>query len=206
MRDLIQQAAGRFNLAGELAFFGQPILAETLGIGFKGEVTFHNNHAFARFANAKDFNGEGKAVQKLGAQVAFFGVHGADKDKARRVGEGDAFTLNDVHAHGGRIEQHVHDMIIQQVDFIYVQQAAVCSRQNTGIKTALALLNSFFNVEGTNHTVFSCRDRQVDKRGPPGGDGQRFTPGYAFTTFGTPGVGGFGIAAKAAIANDVDFG
>ena len=130
-------------------------------------------HPFARIADAANIHREGKAVQQLRAQVAFFRVHRADQDKARRVGEGDAFALDDVHAHGGRIEQHIHHMVVQQVDFVDVEQAAVGSRQHARLKMTLALLDGFFNIQRAHHAVFGGRNRQVDERGrcgsPPAG-------------------------------------
>ncbi len=110
-----------------------------------------------------DLDRKRKAVQQLRAQVAFFGVHRADQDKARRVGKGDAFALDDVDAHGGRIEQQVDDMIVQQVDFIDIQQAAVGGSQHARLEVALALLDGFLDIQGAHHPVFGGADRQVDK-------------------------------------------
>ena len=111
------------------------------------------------FADAVDFHRKGKAVEQLRAQVAFLRVHGADQDEAGRVREGDALALDDVHAHGSRIEQHIHHVIIQQVDFVDVEQAAVGGRQHAGLEVALALLDGLFDIQGADHAVFGGRNR-----------------------------------------------
>jgi hypothetical protein len=54
-----------------------------------------------RFTQAVDLHRQSEAVQQLRPKVAFLGVHRADQDVAGRVGEGDAFPLDDVHAQGG---------------------------------------------------------------------------------------------------------
>ena len=108
-----------------------------------------------------------KRSSKLRAQIAFFGVHRADQDEAGRVGEGDALALDDVDAHGGRVEQQVHDVIVQQVDFVNIQQAAVGGGQHARLEVALAFLDGFLDIQRTDHAVFGGADRQVDESGLP---------------------------------------
>ena len=83
--DPVHQAAGQLNLVGKLFFLVKPLLAELLRILFKGQVALHDQHAFAGFTDAVDFGRMSKAVQQLRAQVAFFGVHRAHEDEARRM-------------------------------------------------------------------------------------------------------------------------
>ena len=113
--------------------------------------------------NAANLGGEGKAVEQLRAQVAFFGVHGADQDEARRVGKGDALALDHVDAHGSRVEQQVHHVVVEQVDLVDVEQAAVGGSQHTRLEMALALLDGGFDIQRAHHAVFGGADRQVNE-------------------------------------------
>ena len=65
-------------------------------------------------------NAQTKAVQKLRTDVTLFGVHSANQHKACGVRIGNTFTLNSVYAHGSGVQQHVYNVVIQQIDFIYI--------------------------------------------------------------------------------------
>ena len=184
--DLVHQLAGLSIWCESSCFLGQPLLAETFRVGFKSQVALHDHHPLAGVADAVDFNREGKAVEQLRAQVAFFGVHRAHQDEARRVGEGNALALDDVHAHGGRIEQHVHHVVVQQVNFVDIEQPAVGRRQHAGLKMALAFLDGFFDIQRAHHAVFGGGNRQVDERSralPVGSGSPRAS---AFAALGAP--------------------
>ena len=75
--------------------------------------------------DAGHVHGQAEAIQQLRPQIAFFGVHSADKDELSRVGEADSFALDHVHAHGGAVQQQVNHVVVQQVDFVDIEQAAV---------------------------------------------------------------------------------
>ena len=121
------------------------------------------------------------------------------------MAEGDAFPLHDIHAHRSRVKQDIHHVVIQQVDFVDVEQTAVRSRQHAWLKMALALLNRAFDVERANHAVFCGRNWQVDERGFLGFNRQRvFPPNKALTAFRAPGGGLGGVTAKATTADDLD--
>jgi hypothetical protein len=91
-------------------------------------------------------------------------------------------------------------VVVQQVDFVDVEQAAVGSGQDAGLEVPLAFLDGFFDVEGADDPVFSSGDRQVDKGRGAQLDRQRITAGDALAAVGAPGVGPVGVAAEAAVA------
>jgi len=37
------------------------------------------------------------------------------------MGEGDAFSFHHVHAHRCRIQQQVNDVVIEQIDLVYIK-------------------------------------------------------------------------------------
>ena len=101
-----------------------------------------------------------KTIQQLRTQVAFFGVHGADEDEARGVGEADAFALDDVYAHRGGIQQQVDDVVIEQIDFIDIEDAAVGVGEDAGVEMTLALLDGLFDIQRADDAVFGGGDGQ----------------------------------------------
>ena len=74
------------------------------------------------------------------------------------MGEGDAFALDNIDAHGGRVEQQVDHVVVQQVDFINIKQAAVGGCQHARLEVALALLDGFLDIQGADDSVFSGAD------------------------------------------------
>jgi len=101
VRNQVHQLARSLDLGGERLFLRQPFLTEAFRVLLKSNVALHDFHARTFIQNTADFHGEGKAVQQLRAQVAFFRVHGAHQNEARRVAEGNAFAFHNVHAHRG---------------------------------------------------------------------------------------------------------
>ena len=117
-------------------------------------MALHDLHTLGGIVNAAHIDGQGKAVKELRAQVALFRIHRADEDETRRMAETDAFAFDHVHAHRRRVQQQVNHVIVQQVYFVNVENAAIGSRQHAGVELALALLNRFFDVERADHAIF----------------------------------------------------
>ena len=107
----------------------------------------------------------GEAIEQLRAQVAFFGVHGADQHEAGRMLEADALTLDDVDAHSGAVEQQVDHMVVEQIDLVDIEHAAIGRSQHAGFEVALATLDGLFDVQRADHAVFRRTDREVHEGG-----------------------------------------
>ena len=122
-----------------------------------------NFHALGRALDTAHLDRQRETVEQLRTQIAFFRVHRADQDETGRMGEADAFALDHIHAHRRRVQQQINHMIIEQVHFIYIQDATIGIRQHTGVEMAFALLNRFFNIERSDHAVFGRADGQIDK-------------------------------------------
>ena len=41
------------------------------------------------------------------------------------MGERDAFAFHHVNAHGGRVEQNIHDVIIEQIHLVDIEQSSI---------------------------------------------------------------------------------
>ena len=70
----------------------------------------------------------------------------------------DAFTLYGIDAHSGAVQQYIHNMVIQQVNFVHIKDITVGLRQQTGLKNFFTLFDGLLHVERTNHPVFGRTD------------------------------------------------
>ena len=81
---------------------------------------FDYEDAAVEVSHGLDFGAESEAVEQLRAQLALFGVAGADQTEARRVFGGDALALDAVATRSGHVEQKVNEVVFEEVDFINV--------------------------------------------------------------------------------------
>ena len=137
-------------------------------------MPFQDLHPLGGIEYAAYLHAEGEAVQELRTQVAFLGVHGAHEDEAGRVGEADPLPLDDVHPHGRRIEQQVHDVVIEQVDLVHVQQPAVGGGEDARLEVALSLLDGQLDVQRAHDAILSGADGKVHEASATARQGQDF--------------------------------
>ena len=92
-------------------------------------------------------DGETEPVQQLRAQFALLRIHRADQHEPGLVRMGDAVAF-DVHPpHRGGVEQHVDQMIVQQVDLVDVEHAAVRAGQQARRKRVLTVAQHPLQVQ-----------------------------------------------------------
>ena len=109
-------------------------------------------------------DGEPEPVQQLRTQLTLFGVHGADQHETGLVAVRDAVAL-DVHpAHRRGVEQHVDKVVVQQVDLVDVQHAAVRARQQARRERVLTVAQHPLQIQRADHPVLGGADRQLDQR------------------------------------------
>ncbi len=144
---------------------------ETDRIGVEGQAPSDGLGPDRRLPGRRHVNGHAEAVQELGPEVPFFGVHRPDEDKTAGVDVGHAVTFDPVDAARGHVEQDVHQMVGQQVDLVDVQHAAMGGSQETGLKAVLAAGQRRRQVEGADQAVLGRADGQLDEGGRPGQKG-----------------------------------
>ena len=83
----------------------------------------HGRRPLGRIGAGADLHRQPEAVEQLGPEVALLRVHGPDEQEAAGVGVGDALALDPVDPAGGGVEQHVHQVVGQQVDLVDVEHA-----------------------------------------------------------------------------------
>ncbi len=134
-------------------------------VGLIGVATADHLDAVVDVGWRGDLDRKPEPVEELGAQFALLGVAGADEDEARRMADREALALDDVFARGGDVEQEVDDVVLEQVDLVDVEIAAVGAGQQAGLEGLFAAGEGALDVEGADDAVFGGTERQVDDRG-----------------------------------------
>ena len=94
----------------------------------------------------------------------------------------DALALDDVDAHGGGIEEHVDDVVVEQVDLVHVEDVAIRLGQHAGLEAARAFLEGRLEVDGPDDAVLRGVDGQLHDAHAAGACRQglaRLEPGLA---------------------------
>ena len=125
-------------------------------------------------------------VGELRPQLALLGVHRADEQEARRVGDRDPLALDDVDPERGGVEQHVREVVVEQVDLVDVEDPAVRLGEQPRLERLLALAQRPRDVDRARDPVLGRVQRQVDDAPAPPDDRQApHLPARARGTSGT---------------------
>ena len=138
---------------------------ESGGIGLERHPLPDHLHAHVDIARGVHVDGQPEPVQQLRAQFALFGIHGADEHETRVVAVRYPVAL-DVHPpHRGGVEQHVDQVVVQQIDLVDIEHAAVRAGQQTRRECVLAVAQHLLQVQRTDDAVLGRADRQLDECG-----------------------------------------
>ena len=153
-------------LAGDDAFpfrlfVVRPVVHKAEGLGFKGHSAADYGAPFRRGEHAVHFHRQAEAVQELGAQVPFLRIHSADEHKLGGVAYRDALALHIVAAHRGGVQQHIHQVVVEQVDFVNVEDAPMGGGNQPRFKVFGARFDSLFNVQSADQAILGGSHRQV---------------------------------------------
>mmetsp|Transcript_3249 Transcript_3249/g.8788 ORF Transcript_3249/g.8788 Transcript_3249/m.8788 type:complete len:265 (-) Transcript_3249:179-973(-) len=161
-----QALAGGHDLELQLVLLALHAREEALGVGVVRDAVQHHPQPRLRVLQRLDLHAAPEAVQELRPHLALAGVPAAHHDEARGVGDGDAFALHGVGAAGGAVQHDVHQGVIQEIDLIHVQDAAIGLGQQPGLVRLLPLLQRRLDVDGAAHPVLRGTQRQLHQRRP----------------------------------------
>jgi hypothetical protein len=88
--------------------------------------------------------------------------------KRGRVADAQAFSLDQIFARGGDVNQEIDQMVVEQVDLVDVQKTPVRLGQQAGRKLLDALREGFFQIERAHNAVFCGAQWQVHHADGPG--------------------------------------
>mmetsp|Transcript_48527 Transcript_48527/g.156684 ORF Transcript_48527/g.156684 Transcript_48527/m.156684 type:complete len:479 (-) Transcript_48527:12-1448(-) len=174
---LAQVCPGNDDLVGELLVVLQKFLPEALRVISKFLAAVHDLHTQVRVPLGPDHGVHAESVEQLGPQLALLGVAAAYEDELGGVPDADALALDGVPTACGAVKQHVDQVIIQEVDLVNVQDAAVRPRQEARLERLLALGQGLLDVDGATDAVLGGAQRQVDHRHLPLADRKDISPG-----------------------------
>lgn len=140
------QGAGAGNTFGKSVLRCSPRLAKFHRVTLVLEGALQDSHALGRAVDACDIYAKGETVQQLWTQLPLFRVHRADQNEASWVAERNALALDYVDSHGGGIQKQIHDMIVEQVDLVDIEQTAIGRGQDAGLEATLALFYRLFDI------------------------------------------------------------
>ena len=179
--DLPQRPVGQPHPAEQLAGGDDPLAQGALprgvgggergGVGLEGDAAADHLGPQVGVARRGHLDGEAEAVEQLRAELALLGVHGADQHEAGGVAHRDAVALDGDPAHRGGVEELVHHVVVQQVDLVHVEQAAVRPREQAGLELGDALAQRPLQVQRSGDPVLGRSDGQFHQahRPPLGG-------------------------------------
>ncbi len=123
-----------------------------------------------------DLDRKAEAIEELRAQLALLGVHRAHEHEAGRMSLRHALALHSVDPAGRDVQQHVHQVIGQEVDLVDVQDASVGLGQEAGMEPPPALGERRLEVEGPGDPILGRPHGKLDEAGPSGQE-RRQPPG-----------------------------
>src|SRR6202521_1766594 len=155
--------------------------------------------------DAFDIDRQTESVEQLRAEVAFFRVHRPDQDEACRMPDRNTFALHHVYTHGCGIQQHIDQVVVEQVDLVDVQDVAVCLGQDARLEAALAALDCGLDVDRPDDPVLRGVDRQLDDTHAASGAWQYLAAGQPVLAIRAERLGRVRVAAVEAVRDDVEF-
>jgi hypothetical protein len=149
-------------------------------------------------ARGPHLDGQPEPVEQLRPQLALLGVHRADQQEAGGVPDRDALALDVGRAERRRVEQQVDQVVVQQVDLVDVEHAAVGVGEQPGLVGAHALGQGALQVERADQPVLGGPDRQLHQSRRP----VLRRPGRGVRAVGAGRVRIGGVAAEPAARDD----
>lgn len=143
------------------AFLVGPLGGEARRIVVVRETPPHDLDPLIGLAGCGDLDGQPEPVEQLRPQFALFGVHRPDEKEARGMPHGDAFALHVRSTHGGRVQQQVHEVVVEQIDLVDVQNPAMGVGEQPRFKGLHALGERPLDVERPDEPVLGRTDRKL---------------------------------------------
>mmetsp|Transcript_17216 Transcript_17216/g.44686 ORF Transcript_17216/g.44686 Transcript_17216/m.44686 type:complete len:264 (+) Transcript_17216:274-1065(+) len=161
---LRQQLTGRLKLCAQCFLLLLALLIVLDGVLIVRDAVQHQLCPLLNVKQSAHADLEAKAVQQLRPHLTLLWVAAAHHDELGGMDKADTLTLNSVDASGCGVQDHIHETVVQKVDLINVQDAAVGSSQKARLIGLLALHQCLLNVNGAADAVLSGAQRELHQR------------------------------------------
>ena len=146
------------------------LLIEEVGIVLPDRALLDDRHPLVQVADAFDVDAQAEAVEQLRPQLALLRVHRPDEDEPRGMRDGDSLALDGVDAHRRGVEEHVDNVVVEEVHLVDVEDVAVRLGEHSRLEAPRPFLEGRLEVDGSDHAVFRGVDRQLDDPHAPRGN------------------------------------
>src|SRR5712692_5017512 len=177
---------------------GSELIGELVVAALEGRVALGDQHPLVGVADALDVDTQSEAVEQLRAKLTLLGVHRADQDETRGMRERHPLPLDHVHAHRSGVQQHIHDVVVEQVDLVDIEDVPVRLSEDAWFETPRPRAQGRFDVDGAHDAVLGRVDWQLDHAHPAPAGGQHAGRLEAAPAFGAQRLADVGIAAEVA--------
>mmetsp|Transcript_123317 Transcript_123317/g.343428 ORF Transcript_123317/g.343428 Transcript_123317/m.343428 type:complete len:239 (+) Transcript_123317:17-733(+) len=124
-RDVLQALPGFDDLIRKLLVARHILFPESLGVIGKLLAAIHNLDAELGVTLSADERVHAETVEELRSKLTLLRVATADEDEFGRVPNADALALHGVPAACRTVEQYIHQVVIQEIHFVHIEDAAV---------------------------------------------------------------------------------
>ena len=158
-----------YDPAPQPGFLLHPGGAERARITVEIVSPAHDFHPRREILRCPDFDRQPEAIEQLRAQLAFLRVAAAHEHEARRMTYAQAFALDDVFAGRGHVDQQVDEVILQQIDLVDVEKAAMGASEEAWLERLFAAVQRAREIERADHAILRRAEGQLDHghRHPP---------------------------------------
>ncbi len=163
-----QPVAGGGDPGGQCGLLHRPAGGEGFRVGVVGQPAAHHLGSHRRLSAGCDLDGQPEAVQQLRAQFTFFGVHRPDQQEAGGMAHRHPVAFDVGDTEGGRVQQQVHEMVVQEVDLVDVEQAAMGGGEQPRPQRRDAFGERPVEVDRPGDPVLGGADRQLHQTCRPG--------------------------------------
>src|SRR5262249_28610019 len=115
-----QEATGADQPLSKPVLFDGPFNFERSGIVLELFSPLYYPDALVDVGECLDLGVKPKAIKQLGPQLALFRVAGAHQDEPGRMFHSNPFALDDISTAGCGVQQYVYQVIVEQVDLVYI--------------------------------------------------------------------------------------
>mmetsp|Transcript_96626 Transcript_96626/g.269623 ORF Transcript_96626/g.269623 Transcript_96626/m.269623 type:complete len:446 (+) Transcript_96626:202-1539(+) len=161
---LLEAFLRRDDLVCELLVVGRVFQSKALRVGGELLASLDNLHAQLGIPLRADQGVHAEAVEQLRSELALLWVAASHEDELRRVAHADALTLDGVPTSCSTVQQHINEVVVQEVHLVHVQNATVRLGKQSWLEGLLALRQGLLDVDGAAHAILCGSERQVDHR------------------------------------------
>jgi hypothetical protein len=195
----------RYSLSQLVLLIGHRGL-KGFGVIIEALASFDYFDTLIEIRNRRDLSVESETIEKLRPQFTFFGIARAYEHEPSGMAGGNAFAFDYVTARRRRVKQDIYDMIVEQINFVDVEEAAIGAGQQSGLECLHSFNERALDVQGSAHPIFGCPKWEIDNRNRAAHTVQltvaRQLDGAVLAQL----VHSIGVAAVVAALNFVDWG